>query len=244
LIDNGFRSQWKLNDFFVVLFSDWQQAAVLGTVAHASIVQFHGVVRTPTQFCLVMELLNGGELFDRIIEQKHGYPEDVACKYVTNMLEAVEHLHQHGVVHRDIKPENFLFDEHSTGALLKLIDFGFATFQNPNGDMSGSSCGTPDYIAPELLLERPHNQVRTSLHFTPPLSFFFFCILCVLLVACLLGFLFSSFFLLFFSPVKRQIDNFHFSLCFFFVSFPSGRGYLEHRCGAVHIIMRFPPILC
>jgi serine/threonine protein kinase len=105
-----------------------------------------------------MELLQGGELFDRIIDRKFGYPEPEACRLITIILEAVEHLHERGVVHRDIKPENFLFDDSTDTSMLKLIDFGFATFKNPNGLMIGSSCGTPDYIAPELLLERPHTE--------------------------------------------------------------------------------------
>eukprot|EP00300_Choanocystis_sp_HF-7_P030210 c38986_g1_i1.p1 GENE.c38986_g1_i1~~c38986_g1_i1.p1 ORF type:complete len:932 (+),score=146.15 c38986_g1_i1:40-2796(+) len=135
------------------------EAAVLGSVSHPAIVKFYGIVRTPKYFCFVMELLNGGELFDKIIEQKNGYPEPEACRLITTILEAVEHLHMRGVVHRDIKPENFLFDfQHNPEGSLKLIDFGFATFQNPHADMLGSSCGTPDYIAPELLLEHPHNQ--------------------------------------------------------------------------------------
>eukprot|EP00300_Choanocystis_sp_HF-7_P015395 c19037_g1_i2.p1 GENE.c19037_g1_i2~~c19037_g1_i2.p1 ORF type:complete len:332 (+),score=56.21 c19037_g1_i2:45-1040(+) len=126
---------------------------------HDSIVRFYGIVRTPKHFCFVMELLDGGELFEKIIEQQEGYPEPEACRLITTILEAVEHLHKHGVVHRDIKPENFLFDyRHSSEGVLKLIDFGFATFQNPHANMLGSSCGTPDYIAPELLLERPHNK--------------------------------------------------------------------------------------
>eukprot|EP00300_Choanocystis_sp_HF-7_P015394 c19037_g1_i1.p1 GENE.c19037_g1_i1~~c19037_g1_i1.p1 ORF type:complete len:857 (+),score=165.52 c19037_g1_i1:45-2615(+) len=135
------------------------EAAVLGSVSHDSIVRFYGIVRTPKHFCFVMELLDGGELFEKIIEQQEGYPEPEACRLITTILEAVEHLHKHGVVHRDIKPENFLFDyRHSSEGVLKLIDFGFATFQNPHANMLGSSCGTPDYIAPELLLERPHNK--------------------------------------------------------------------------------------
>jgi len=136
------------------------EAAVLGSVSHPAIVKFYGIVRTPTHFCFVMELLVGGELFDRIIERKYGYSEPEACRLVSTILEAVEHLHAHGVVHRDIKPENFLFTTKpgETVGQLKLIDFGFATFQDPRFDMLGSSCGTPDYIAPELLLEQPHNQ--------------------------------------------------------------------------------------
>lgn len=135
------------------------EAAVLGSVSHKSIVKFYGTVRTPKHFCFVMELLEGGELFDKIIEKKTGYPEPEACRLITTILEAVEHLHAHGVVHRDIKPENFLFDyRNNAEGALKLIDFGFATFQNPHSDMLGSSCGTPDYIAPELLLEHPHNM--------------------------------------------------------------------------------------
>lgn len=136
------------------------EIAVLGRVDHKSIVRFYGVVRTPTDVCLVMELLTGGELFDDIIQHKYGYPEPEACRIITTVLEAIAHIHALGMVHRDIKPENFLFDRECSdpAAQLKVIDFGFSTFQNPYHMMVGTSCGTPDYIAPELLLEQPHGQ--------------------------------------------------------------------------------------
>ena len=150
------------------------QACVLGLVHHPSIVKFHGVLRTPTHVCFVMDLLLGGELYDRIIERRTGYPEPEACRLIVQILEAVNHLHSRNIVHRDIKPENFLFDQYAEDPCegLKLIDFGFSTFIDPTTEVIGASCGTPDYIAPELLLEKPHNQVyyhfiSTASHLRP-----------------------------------------------------------------------------
>lgn len=147
------------------------EASILGTVHHPAVVKFYGVVRTPEHFCLVMELLLGGELFERMINNARGFPEQKACAIITSILESISHLHECGVVHRDIKPENFLFEKHEDdinenedGSIgLKLIDFGFATFLDPLNDVFGSSCGTPDYIAPELLLEDPHSFVSVFL---------------------------------------------------------------------------------
>eukprot|EP00298_Acanthocystis_sp_HF-20_P004955 c15258_g1_i1.p1 GENE.c15258_g1_i1~~c15258_g1_i1.p1 ORF type:complete len:609 (+),score=266.10 c15258_g1_i1:161-1987(+) len=139
------------------------EVSVLSVTDHPAIIHLYGVVRTPKEFCLVMELFKGHELFEEIVKKPHGFDEDEACRIITAILEGIDHLHSRGVTHRDVKPENFLVGygndrDSSDICVLKLIDFGFATFQNPDGNMTGSSCGTLDYIAPELLLEFPHNQ--------------------------------------------------------------------------------------
>jgi len=95
-----------------------------------------------------MECMEGGELFDRVIELKT-FKEKQAAETVHMMLLAVNYLHSHGMVHRDLKLENFLYDKKGSNHL-KLIDFGFSKVCDPNVKMR-ASCGTLSYVAPEVL---------------------------------------------------------------------------------------------
>merc|ERR1719433_1595447 len=95
-----------------------------------------------------MECLEGGELFDRVIERKR-FSENDASDAVRQMLLALNYLHSAGIVHRDLKLENFLYDKKG-GDHLKLIDFGFSKVWDPNVKMH-LSCGTLSYVAPEVL---------------------------------------------------------------------------------------------
>ena len=90
---------------------------------------------------LVTELVEGGELFQRIVE-KESYSELEARKVVTNLLTAVAYLHANNVVHRDLKPENVLMVSKTDDAAIKLVDFGFAK-ERLDGKELESSIGTP-----------------------------------------------------------------------------------------------------
>mmetsp|Transcript_89039 Transcript_89039/g.229736 ORF Transcript_89039/g.229736 Transcript_89039/m.229736 type:complete len:533 (-) Transcript_89039:105-1703(-) len=104
---------------------------------------------------LILELCQGGELFDRIIEEGQ-LSEALAATIMQQVFRAVHYMHQNGVCHRDLKPENFLFQHKAPieGNTLKLIDFGIATtFRSPN-DTFSTKTGTPYYVAPEVLSYR------------------------------------------------------------------------------------------
>ncbi|ONM56359.1 Calcium-dependent protein kinase 24 [Zea mays] len=98
---------------------------------------------------LVMELCEGGELFDRIFERKH-YSERAAAKLARTIVEVVQLCHENGVMHRDLKPENFLFVNKSEESPLKAIDFGLSVFFKP-GDRFTEVVGSGCYMAPEVL---------------------------------------------------------------------------------------------
>lgn len=104
---------------------------------------------------IVMELCDGGELFEKIVEM-HKFSERQAANLLKKILSAVKHLHEHGICHRDLKPENFLFSDKTDDAEIKLIDFGlskrFGHIQevNPSEKMH-TIVGTPYYVAPEVL---------------------------------------------------------------------------------------------
>ncbi|CAL9115834.1 calcium-dependent protein kinase [Musa troglodytarum] len=98
---------------------------------------------------LVMELCEGGELFDRIVARGH-YTERAAAMVIRTIVEVVQNCHKHGVMHRDLKPENFLFANKKENAPLKAIDFGLSVFFKP-GERFTEIVGSPYYMAPEVL---------------------------------------------------------------------------------------------
>lgn len=95
---------------------------------------------------MILELCEGGELFDRIVEQS--ITEADAKKIIRQILSALNYMHSKGIVHRDIKPENMLFEKSTH--LVKIIDFGISAKLEPNATLS-CRVGTPYYIAPEVL---------------------------------------------------------------------------------------------
>ncbi|XP_037466368.1 calcium-dependent protein kinase 21-like [Triticum dicoccoides] len=98
---------------------------------------------------LVMELCEGGELFDRIVARGH-YSERAAAKVFRTIVNVIQLCHSNGAIHRDLKPENFLFANKSEDAPLKVIDFGLSVFFNP-GDRFTEVVGSAYYMAPEVL---------------------------------------------------------------------------------------------
>ncbi|CAH8362144.1 unnamed protein product [Eruca vesicaria subsp. sativa] len=98
---------------------------------------------------LVMELCEGGELFDRIVARGH-YTERAAAVVTKTIMEVVQVCHKNGVMHRDLKPENFLFANKKETAPLKAIDFGLSVFFKP-GERFNEIVGSPYYMAPEVL---------------------------------------------------------------------------------------------
>jgi serine/threonine protein kinase len=99
---------------------------------------------------LVMDLMAGGELFDRIVDKDH-YSEKEAKKAMVDILVAIQYTHKQNIVHRDLKPENILYASPADDAALKLADFGLAMMLDPN-ELMNSQCGTPGYVAPEVLM--------------------------------------------------------------------------------------------
>ncbi|MEQ2240040.1 Serine/threonine-protein kinase dclk2, partial [Ilyodon furcidens] len=126
------------------------EVAVLRRVKHPNIIMLIEEVDTPSELCLVMELVKGGDLFDAITSSAK-YTEKDASTMVYNLAAALLYLHSMNIVHRDIKPENLLVCEHPDGAKsLKLGDFGLATVVE--GPLY-TVCGTPTYVAPEIIAE-------------------------------------------------------------------------------------------
>lgn len=116
---------------------------------HINIVSLKDTYEDDNAVHIVMELCEGGELFDRIVARGH-YTERAAAAVTKTIVEVVQLCHKHGVMHRDLKPENFLFANMKETAPLKAIDFGLSVFFNP-GQRFNEIVGSPYYMAPEVL---------------------------------------------------------------------------------------------
>ena len=97
---------------------------------------------------MIMELMTGGELFDRIIE-KESYSEKEAADVIRPIVDSIRYCHSMGIAHRDLKPENLLFATTDQKSIIKISDFGLAKVMN--NDLLTTACGTPGYVAPEVL---------------------------------------------------------------------------------------------
>ncbi|XP_055857788.1 calcium/calmodulin-dependent protein kinase type 1 isoform X2 [Episyrphus balteatus] len=128
---------------------------VLRRLTHPNIVQLLETYEDKSKVYLVMELVTGGELFDRIVE-KGSYTEKDAADLIRQVLEAVDYMHEQGVVHRDLKPENLLYYSADEDSKIMISDFGLSKMED-SGIMA-TACGTPGYVAPEVLAQKPYGK--------------------------------------------------------------------------------------
>uniref|UniRef100_A0A4W6BXS3 Ribosomal protein S6 kinase n=1 Tax=Lates calcarifer TaxID=8187 RepID=A0A4W6BXS3_LATCA len=117
---------------------------------HPNIVKLHEIYHDQLHTYLVLELLGGGELLERIRRKQH-FSETEASRIMRRLVSAVSHMHDVGVVHRDLKPENLLFTDESENSEIKIIDFGFARLKPPDNQLLKTPCFTLQYAAPEIL---------------------------------------------------------------------------------------------
>ncbi|XP_053984101.1 calcium/calmodulin-dependent protein kinase type 1 isoform X1 [Hylaeus volcanicus] len=128
---------------------------VLRRLTHPNIVQLLETFEDKHKVYLIMELVTGGELFDRIVE-KGSYTEKDASYLIRQVLEAVDYMHEQGVVHRDLKPENLLYYSPDEDSKIMISDFGLSKMED-SGIMA-TACGTPGYVAPEVLAQKPYGK--------------------------------------------------------------------------------------
>uniref|UniRef100_A0AAR2JKT5 Protein kinase domain-containing protein n=1 Tax=Pygocentrus nattereri TaxID=42514 RepID=A0AAR2JKT5_PYGNA len=131
------------------------EIAVLRRLVHENIISLEETFETPTKLYLVMTLVTGGELLDRILE-RGSYTEKDASRVIKQVLEAVQYLHQLGIVHRDLKPENLLYETPLEDSKIVISDFGLSKMED-QGALS-TACGTPAYVAPELLQQKTYGK--------------------------------------------------------------------------------------
>ncbi|XP_054633133.1 calcium/calmodulin-dependent protein kinase type 1D-like isoform X1 [Dunckerocampus dactyliophorus] len=131
------------------------EIAVLRRIKHENVVVMEDFYESLTHFYLVMQLVSGGELFDRILD-RGVYSEMDASRVIQQVLHAVSYLHQNGIVHRDLKPENILYYSPDKDSKIMISDFGLSKMVD-KGIMS-TACGTPGYVAPEVLTQKPYSK--------------------------------------------------------------------------------------
>nr|XP_032608791.2 death-associated protein kinase 2 isoform X3 [Taeniopygia guttata] len=131
-----------------------REVAILRQLHHPNIIQLHQLFASTAEVVLVLELISGGELFDFIAE-KEMLSEEEAIEFLGQILRGVEYLHARLIAHFDLKPENIMLqDKDVPKPSIKIIDFGLAQ-QLQDGITFKSLCGTPQYIAPEVINYEP-----------------------------------------------------------------------------------------
>jgi len=123
--------------------------------SHESFVKLYESYDEADYYYLVLELISGGELFDRVVE-KEKYTEREARSVIRQMTEAMAFAHSKGVAHRDLKPENVLLKNREDDTSIKIADMGFAKIVTKENPLMTTPCGTPGYVAPEILSGKPY----------------------------------------------------------------------------------------
>jgi len=130
---------------------------ILKECRHKQVVQCFDAFETNDRLYLVMELMEGGELFDKIVDMGH-FTEKQAADVTFKLLDALKFMHDQGIAHRDLKPENMLMTTKEPDAEVKITDFGLSKFFDEQSSIMKTPCGTPGYIAPEVLHMRGYDQ--------------------------------------------------------------------------------------
>ncbi|XP_048230271.1 CBL-interacting protein kinase 32 isoform X1 [Ricinus communis] len=138
-----------------------REVATMKLIKHPNVVRLYEVMGSKTKIFIVLEFVTGGELFDKIVN--HGrMREDEARRYFQQLINAVDYCHSRGVYHRDLKPENLLLDTYGN---LKVSDFGLSALSQQVRDdgLLHTTCGTPNYVAPEVLNDRGYDGATADL---------------------------------------------------------------------------------
>ncbi|XP_039378095.1 calcium/calmodulin-dependent protein kinase type II subunit beta isoform X1 [Mauremys reevesii] len=134
-----------------------REARICRLLKHSNIVRLHDSISEEGFHYLIFDLVTGGELFEDIVAREY-YSEADASHCIQQILEAVLHCHQMGVVHRDLKPENLLLASKCKGAAVKLADFGLAIEVQGDQQAWFGFAGTPGYLSPEVLRKEAYGK--------------------------------------------------------------------------------------
>ncbi|EPY77279.1 myosin light chain kinase, smooth muscle isoform 5 [Camelus ferus] len=130
-----------------------QEISIMNCLHHPKLVQCVDAFEDKANIVMVLEIVSGGELFERIIDEDFELTERECIKYMRQISEGVEYIHKQGIVHLDLKPENIMC-VNKTGARIKLIDFGLARRLENAGSLK-VLFGTPEFVAPEVINYEP-----------------------------------------------------------------------------------------
>ncbi|NP_001080814.1 calcium/calmodulin dependent protein kinase (CaM kinase) II gamma S homeolog [Xenopus laevis] len=134
-----------------------REARICRLLKHPNIVRLHDSISEEGFHYLLFDLVTGGELFEDIVAREY-YSEADASHCIHQILESVNHIHQHDIVHRDLKPENLLLASKCKGAAVKLADFGLAIEVQGDQQAWFGFAGTPGYLSPEVPRKDPYGK--------------------------------------------------------------------------------------
>jgi len=123
------------------------EKSVLSKLDHPFLAKLHWSFQTEEKLYFIMDFINGGELFHHLSKEKR-FPEDRAKFYAAEIVSGIEYLHKSGVIYRDLKPENLLLNHKGH---IVMTDFGLSKEGLREGDTTATFCGTPEYLAPEII---------------------------------------------------------------------------------------------
>eukprot|EP00741_Cyanophora_paradoxa_P002967 tig00000655_g2880.t1 len=161
-VDRQNGKQWALKQIKRKTFEDnkthiLQEIRIMRRLNHPNVVKLKEVFETPGELSIVMELMRGGELFDRILE-KGSYSERDAASVLRKIVSGLHHVHSQGICHCDLKPENLIYATREEHSEIKVIDFGLSQFyDSPAAKVVQRIVGTPEYIAPEVISRKGYS---------------------------------------------------------------------------------------
>lgn len=138
----------------------FQEVVCMKLVQHPNVVRLYEVIDTVNKLYLILELGDGGDLYDYIMKHEQGLCEKLAKRYFRQIVTAIAYCHNLHVVHRDLKPENVVFFEQL--GVVKLTDFGFS-YQFVPGKQLDTFCGSLAYSAPEILLGTKYDAPKVDI---------------------------------------------------------------------------------
>ena len=135
------------------------EIAILKAIRHPYIVSVEDACESPLYLTIILQYVEGGDLFDKVVELGR-FNEGDAKIVFKQMVDGLAYLHDNNIAHRDLKPENYLVLSNSSNVHIVMADFGLAKVNE--GDLSGvmkTMCGTPQYLAPELMVQMRTNKI-------------------------------------------------------------------------------------
>lgn len=143
-----------------------REISIMKMIKHDNIIAVKDVFATQTKIFIVLELVEGGELFDEILS-KGALSEPRARFYFQQIITGLSYCHSQGICHRDLKPENLLLDSNGN---IRISDFGLATLYvgdnstegNARAELLHTTCGTPNYVAPEVIASHGYDGKKAD----------------------------------------------------------------------------------
>lgn len=138
-----------------------REISTMKLIRHPNVIRMHEVTASKSKIFIVMEFVNGGELFDKIATRNR-LGEDEAKNYFQQLVNAVDYCRSRGVYHRDLKPENLLLN---ANGVLKVSDFGLSALSQQvwEDGLLHTACGTPNYVAPEVIKSKGYDGAKSDI---------------------------------------------------------------------------------